>query len=298
MKNLPILSFDNSIKLIQLKYNNKLLEESQDYINKGNVINMKVVIFTQNDMFFIPKNLKKIIDLEEVQEIVVIDSKKGSLINKKFQFYEWFGLFQCAKIGTMIIIRKIINFFDFLFNYKLIKGIGCLENLARKENIVFRIVKNVNSNDFVKHIESLKPDLIISFSAPQIIKEPLLSIPKYGIINLHCSYLPYYRGLFPSFWVLYNEEKMSGATVHYMDNKIDNGPIIAQEKISIENCKSIFSVNKKTKKLGGELILYVMKCIKENKLNLKENNISNGSYYSWPTESEAKEFRMKGFKLI
>lgn len=259
---------------------------------------MKIVIFTQNDMFFIPKNVKKIIDLEEVQEIVIIDSEKGSLINKKFQFYRWFGLFECAKMGVVFLFYKVVNFIDHLFCFNIIKGIGCLENLARKENITFKVIKNVNSNDFVKHIESLKPDLIISFSVPQIIKEPLLSIPKYGIINLHCSYLPYYRGLFPSFWVLYNEEKISGATVHYMDNKIDNGPIIAQEKISIENCRSIFSVNKKTKQLGGELVLYAIKCIKENKLKLKENNINKGSYYSWPTELEAKEFRMKGFKLI
>jgi folate-dependent phosphoribosylglycinamide formyltransferase PurN len=259
---------------------------------------MKVVIFTQNDMFFIPKNVKKIIDLEEVQEIIIIDSEKGSLINKKYQFYKWFGLFECAKMGAVFLFYKIMNFIDPLFGFNIIKSIGSLENLARKENIAFKVIKDVNSNDFVKHIESLKPDLIISFSVPQIIKEPLLSIPKYGVINLHCSYLPYYRGLFPSFWVLYNEEKMSGATVHYMDNKIDNGPIIVQEKISIEDCKSIFLVNKKTKKLGGELILYAIKCIKENKLNLKENNISKGSYYSWPTELKAKEFRMKGFKLI
>lgn len=259
---------------------------------------MKIVIFTQNDMFFIPKNVKKIIDLEEVREIVIIDSKRGSLINKKIQFYKWFGLFQCAKMGIIFLFYKVMNFIDCLFGFNIIKGIGCLENLARKEDIIFKVVKDINNNDFVKHIESLKPDLIISFSAPQIIKEPLLSIPKYGVINLHCSYLPYYRGLFPSFWVLYNEEKMSGATVHYMDNKIDNGPIIVQEKISIEDCKSIFLVNKKTKKLGGELILYAIKCIKENKLNLKENNISKGSYYSWPTELKAKEFRMKGFKLI
>ena len=63
-----------------------------------------------------------------------------------------------------------------------------------------------------------------------IFKKELLKIPRYGCINLHCSILPKYAGLLPSFWTIYNKEEKIGSTVHYMDDKIDNGAILGQVK--------------------------------------------------------------------
>ena len=72
---------------------------------------------------------------------------------------------------------------------------------------------NINSKKTIEIIKGLKPDLIFSIYFNQIIKEELLTIPSYGLVNIHPSYLPEYRGVGPTFWVLANNEKIGRAHV-------------------------------------------------------------------------------------
>ena len=140
--------------------------------------------------------------------------------------------------------------------------------------------------------------MIISFSAPQVIKEPLLSFPKYGVINVHGSLLPDYRGCMPSFWYLYNDEIWGGATVHYMSAAIDDGSIILQDKISLEGCKTMFDVMNKTKELGGDLMVKAILSIKNQTVVIKPNNTSEGQYYTWPKIEESRKFLRNGKRLV
>jgi folate-dependent phosphoribosylglycinamide formyltransferase PurN len=258
---------------------------------------MKVVILTQEDVFFIPKNIDKVTQVCTVLEIVIIDGK-GSLNNKLSDFLNWFGIIQVANLGIRVYIRKIQNLIDILFRYRLMNGNCSVKSISNKKRITYSTVKNINHIDFYNHIKLINPDLIISFSAPQVIKEPLLSYPKYGIINVHGSVLPDYRGCLPSFWHLYNNEKWSGATVHYMSSKIDDGKIILQDKVSINNCKTMFEVMNITKELGGNLMVKAIKKIEDNSVSILPNVSSEGRYFTWPTKEEAKRFRHDGKKLI
>jgi methionyl-tRNA formyltransferase len=65
---------------------------------------------------------------------------------------------------------------------------------------------------------------------PTIIKEPLLSFPKYGFINTHPSLLPFNRGKHYNFWAIV-EQVPFGATLHFVDNGVDTGDIVAQQPI-------------------------------------------------------------------
>jgi len=62
---------------------------------------------------------------------------------------------------------------------------------------------------------------------PKIVKEPLLSLPKYGFLNFHPSYLPYNRGKHYNFWALV-EQCPFGVTLHLVDSGVDTGPVVAQ----------------------------------------------------------------------
>jgi len=258
---------------------------------------MDLVIITQEDSFFIPKNIKKINEVADIKEIVVLDSK-GSLSNKISDFLKWFGFFQVSKMGLKLIKRKTLDFLDNIFSYKILKGEGSIKSFSKKERIPFQIIDNVNDSEFISHLKKIAPDIIISFSAPQVIKEELLSLPKHGCINLHGSFLPYYRGLLPSFWVLHDEAEYAGATVHYMSEKIDDGSIINQQKIPIEGCKTMFEVMEKTKGVGGELMIKTIKELEAGKAKTKRNNIKVGNYYTWPDKEAAQKFKSKGYKLI
>jgi methionyl-tRNA formyltransferase len=79
-------------------------------------------------------------------------------------------------------------------------------------------------------IREWRPDSIISYGYRHIIKKDVLSILERPIINLHISYLPWNRGADPNFWSLL-ENTPRGVTIHYIDEGIDTGDIIAQEEV-------------------------------------------------------------------
>ena len=258
---------------------------------------LKVVVMTQNDRFFIPENIYKASKVCDIVEIVEVDCK-SSLDNKLGDYYKWFGFFQCAKMGIKTVWREIQKYADRISGYRLHNGFCSVRDVSKAMKIPHRVITDSNGEEFVGDMKKLSPDLIISYSAPQIITKDLLEIPKYGVINVHGSLLPDYRGCFPSFWYIYNKEKVGGATVHYMSAKIDDGDIIKQGSIDISDCKSMFQLMKKTKKLGGELMVQAIEDIENGNVSVMRNDTSNGRYFTWPTVEQAREFRKNGCKLI
>jgi methionyl-tRNA formyltransferase len=258
---------------------------------------LRVVVMTQYDRFFIPTNIAKVSEICNIVEIVDVNSKY-SLDNQISNYFKWFGLFQCAKMGLVTIGREIQKYLDRAFRYRLFKGCCSVKDVAKALQIRHCVITDSNDPEYVKHIKDMDIDLIISFSAPQIIKEELLTSPKYGVINVHGSLLPDFRGCLPSFWYLYCDEKISGATVHYMSEKIDDGDIIEQGSVDISDCMSMFQVMKKTKTIGGELMVKAIQKIADGTVTVRKNDITQGRYFTWPTVEEAKGFRKKGKKLI
>lgn len=258
---------------------------------------LKVIIMTQNDRFFIPLNIKKVAGVCEVLEIIEVNSKY-SMDNQIGNYFRWFGFFQCAKMGVVTIYRELEKYLDRLTGYRIAGGTCAVKDIARALNVPYRMITDSNDAGNVKQIKEKKPDLIISFSAPQILKNEILSTAKFGVINVHGSLLPDYRGCLPSFWYLYNQEKIGGATVHYMSAKIDDGDIIEQGRTDISDCKSMFQIMKKTKTLGGELMLQAIQDIQNGTAKRIPNETEKGRYFTWPTVEQAREFRKRGGRLI
>jgi hypothetical protein len=260
---------------------------------------MKIFVITQEDNFVIPQNVEKIINLKEFDVIGICSvNSKASLVNKKMYFFNGFGIFQAMKIGIIFIFYRVYSFFDLLSFTKILPTRRSLKSVAVKYKIPYFSLSDPNSFYFINEIQSLKTDLIVSFSAPVVFKEVLLKCTPKGCINLHCSYLPFYAGIMPSFWVLFNDEKSTGVTVHYMDSKIDNGLILGQKMIILEKPISMFNLIKLTKKIGGELVISVLYNITSDSLELTSNEFVKGSYFSWPTVDQLKKFRNRGGKLV
>lgn len=260
---------------------------------------MKVVVITQEDSFTVPKNIEKLIRINfvEISHIVNINSEQ-SLVNRKDLFIKGFGIFQSVKMGFSVIKDKIINLIDKAFSYKLPLAPKSLKSVAFKNNIPYLEISNPNETGFLDLLEKASPDLVVSYSAPLIFKKRLLEIPTLGCINLHCSKLPDYAGVMPSFWTLYNKEKITGTTVHYMDSKIDNGSILGQKVVNIDPNETMFTLIKKTKNIGGDLMVEVLNALHHNTLIPKENKVEEKKYYTWPTIENFRNFRKKGGKLI
>ncbi len=258
---------------------------------------LRVVVMTQADRFFIPRNIDRAAEVCQLLEIVEVNCK-SAMENRLRDYYRWFGFLQCAKMGAVTVGREFEKYLDRLSGYRLAHGWCSVKDAARKNGVPHRVITDSNDAAYVRHIRELSPDLIVSYSAPQIIKAELLSIPKYGVINVHGALLPDYRGCLPSFWYLYMDEKLGGATVHYMSAKIDDGDIIEQGSVDLTGCKSMFRLMKKTKALGGELMVRAIRDIADGTVERRRNETDKGSYFTWPTTEQAREFRARGKRLI
>jgi len=106
--------------------------------------------------------------------------------------------------------------------------------------------------DKIKH---LKPDLGIMADFGQIIPEELLAIPKNGILNIHPSLLPLYRGPSPIQSAILNGDKETGVTIMLTDKNMDAGPIISQGKIKLSGQETTTILKDYCAKFGANLLL-------------------------------------------
>ncbi|MBI4938071.1 MAG: formyltransferase [Nitrosomonadales bacterium] len=92
---------------------------------------------------------------------------------------------------------------------------------------------NPNAPEVVERIRALQPDFFFSFYYREMLKRELLEIPGRGSLNMHGSLLPKYRGRVPVNWAIIHGEPETGATLHYMTEKPDNGDIVARQAVPI-----------------------------------------------------------------
>jgi folate-dependent phosphoribosylglycinamide formyltransferase PurN len=258
----------------------------------------RVVVLTQADGLVIPQNILRLSALEGVEVIGVIQiDSSGSLTTKSRLFMEGFGVKQAAKMGVVIYWSRLVDLLDKCTGYRFFFA-KSLKSVASRLGASFHKVDNPNSVEALRLLRDLKVELIVSYSAPCVFEEVLLDLPEYGCINLHCSLLPKFAGLLPSFWTLYEGAEDVGATVHRMDSKIDNGAILGQVSVPVPPNPSMFKVIRLTKRLGGELMTNVVRQVFCGEVIETENNAAEGSYYSWPSLQEIRSFTKKGGRLI
>ena len=115
------------------------------------------------------------------------------------------------------------------------------------ENVWFRSVARVaaehdvaaitpadpNAADVVARVAAARPDFLFSFYYRKMLKAPLLAVAPRGALNMHGSLLPRYRGRAPVNWAVLHGERETGATLHYMTEKPDNGDIVGATAVPI-----------------------------------------------------------------
>ena len=141
----------------------------------------------------------------------------------------------------------------------------------------------------VEGVEDLKliaPDLMITCAFGQILSQEILDIPKYGVINIHASLLPKYRGASPIHYAILNGEKTTGITIMKTDIGIDTGDILLQRSIDIgdnETCGELFD---RLSVLGAECIKEALALIMQDKAVFVKQNDEDATF----TKIIKKEF--------
>lgn len=157
---------------------------------------------------------------------------------------------------------------------------------------------DLNSREFLDEARRISPDLIVSVAAPQIFRTELVNLPKQGCINIHNSRLPKYRGMLPNFWQMYNGERLLGATVHRINDALDDGPILAQHEVAAISGETLDSVICRTKRQGAQLMRTVIERIRDGQITELPNVKDEATYYTFPTKEITRDFRKRGYKLL
>ena len=185
-------------------------------------------------------------------------------------------------IPTLKVLNDNFNLDTIITNYDKPSGRGLkikfspVKNFAITNNIKYLQPKNLKDQSFINKIISINPDIIVVV-AFRMIPKSIWKIPKYGTINLHASLLPNYRGSAPINWTIINNENFTGVTTFFIDDKIDTGDVLLQEKIKVDKKINAGELHDKLKVIGAITVKKTIKEILDNTL-IKKKQKQDGDY--------------------
>lgn len=138
---------------------------------------------------------------------------------------------------------------------------------------------DANAPDIVARIAALQPDFLFSFYYRLMLRPALLAIPRRGAYNMHGSLLPKYRGRVPVNWAIIKGETETGATLHAMAEKPDNGAIVDWQSVPIlENDTAVDVFNKVT--VAAEIVLHrALPKLIDGSAVLMPQDLRQGAYF-------------------
>ena len=123
----------------------------------------------------------------------------------------------------------------------------------------------LNDKQLLQYLSWMKPDIFVVV-AYKILSERLLSIPKYGAINLHPSMLPKYRGAAPIQWALINGDEKTAVTTISLSGKIDAGKILLQKTVDINDDDNYGTLANRLSEIGADIVVETLDRIEKDNL--------------------------------
>ena len=128
----------------------------------------------------------------------------------------------------------------------------------------------------------------------EIIPADIIQSATWGVVNIHPSLLPKYRGMAPVVRCLLNKDSEIGVTLYYIDPGIDTGRIISQERLDTAGFDSDHALTMSCVKIGVRQLADFLQKIKNGQIVETVPNQYDQQYYSLPTRQEIKKFRQRG----
>jgi methionyl-tRNA formyltransferase len=156
--------------------------------------------------------------------------------------------------------------------------ISPVKELALQHGLTPLQPEKAKEEAFQEATRTLQPDLIAVVAYGQILPKAILSIPKYGAVNVHASLLPKYRGAAPIAWAILNGEKATGVTTMAMDEGMDTGDILLQSEISIGDEETCETLHDRLASLGARLLLETLEKMKAGNIRPLPQDHSKATY--------------------
>lgn len=164
-----------------------------------------------------------------------------------------------------------------------------VKEYALQNNLPIHQPENFKNREIIELIKEQNPDLIVVVAYGKILPQEVIDIPKYGVINLHSSLLPKYRGAAPINMALINGDDKSGVSIMYVEEKLDAGAVILQEETEITDEDTFLTLHDRLKTMGAKLLLKAIEKIKNGEVNVKVQDESLATF--------VKPFRKEDCKI-
>lgn len=129
-------------------------------------------------------------------------------------------------------------------------------------------------NGGAEELKKLGADIMVTCAYGQILNKDILNICKYGVINIHASLLPKYRGAAPIQYAIVNGEKETGVTFMKTEEGLDTGDIIAEYKTEIKTCETSAELSQRLSAMGARHVNTVLSSIEKGEAKYKKQDNS------------------------
>ncbi len=177
--------------------------------------------------------------------------------------------------------------FEIAFIHPRDAGDTDLRALADARDIDLMPVRDINAPDGLGYVQSKSIDLILSINCKRLFKRPLLQIPRFGAVNVHNGLLPRQRGGGGAYVGIINHEPC-GMTIHFIDDGIDTGDIIAQHVVNTHPDITMGELQQQILDITPNAVLDALVQVKRGSVVAKPQR--DAPYYYVPKKPEWDEF--------
>lgn len=138
--------------------------------------------------------------------------------------------------------------------------------------------ENVNADDSLDAIASLRPDIIVVVAYGQILRRPILDAAPRGCINVHTSLLPAYRGAAPIQWAIANGEQQTGVTTMQINEAMDEGDILLQDALPIGPDETAGELHDRLAHAGAALLVRTLEGVRDQSIVPQSQDHERATY--------------------
>jgi len=204
------------------------------------------------------------------------------------------------RTGLRFVGRKALELFQSRATAIVFRLVGrtpkvpSLHEIQARYGVPVLGARDVNEARTLAAMRAWQPDLVVSIYLNQLIKPPVITLPRLGCLNIHPALLPRNRGLFPYFWVLASGDHETGVTLHWVDTTFDTGHILLQEAIPVRPGDTITSLAYASAEVGARLLTQGVDLIVAGAAPRIPQDERQATYHSWPAPQDQRRFRQQG----
>ena len=180
-----------------------------------------------------------------------------------------------------------------------------VKEAARKLHLPVFQPERIRRPDQLELLRNLSPEMMVVVGYGQIIPQTIIDIPRYGILNVHASLLPKYRGAAPIQWAIANGETTTGVTIMQIDAGLDTGDMLLKRSLHIGADETAPELSDRLARLGADLLVETVSQVKDGQIARTEQNEAEATYapilkkedgqIQWSRTADEIYSRMRGF---